>query len=236
VDWTTNLFEAVIAGDLARVQDSISRGADVLAIVDEFDILSAAVAWTTGADLLIIELLIKSGANPNLSGSDGTTALFWAASINSSELVEILIEAGARVNAEQPEDGYTSLHAAAEHGNLEIVKMLLKAGGESALNRFDYISRTPLMCAVEKGYSEIARALIAAGSDVNAHDEPQIGNTALRVASAEGSFELVRLLVEAGADPLIPGWMGIRALDVALKRSDPEGRKILDLFENRLNG
>lgn len=236
VDWTTELFEAVYGADLARIKDALSKGADISAIVDEFDILSAAIAQSAKTNRQIIELLIKSGATPNRHGYEGTTALFWAASSNNAELLEIFIEAGARVEAEQPEDGSTSLHVASENSNLEIVRLLLKAGGEVALNRFDYVSRTPLMWAVETGDIEIARVLIEAGSDVNAHDEPQIGNTAIREATKKGTLEMVRLLLEAGADPRIQGWMGISALTAARHRSDPEGKEILELFENRLSG
>src|SRR5438067_13741108 len=106
---TTDLFDAVSEADLARVRDSLSNGADILAIVDERDILSGAVTWSANTDKQIINLLIESGANANLCGSDGTTALYWGASMNDPELVKILMEAGARVDAEQPEDGDTSL-------------------------------------------------------------------------------------------------------------------------------
>jgi len=148
-------------------------------------------------------------------------------------LVEILVEAGASVDAEQPEHESTSLHAASEHGNLEIVKFLLKANGESALNKFDYISRTPLMCAVDIGNIEIAKVLIEAGADVNANDEPRIGNNALLVATMMENFEMARLLVDAGADPTLRGWMGISALSTVSKPKTAEEQRILELFEKK---
>lgn len=191
MNWTEELFDAVVEADLARVKDSICNGADIFAILNERDILSAAIAWSANVRQEVIDLLLRSGANPNLQGHDGTTALYWAASCDKTELVKLLIEAGATVNAERPEDGHTSLHAASENGNLDNVKLLLKAGGESALNRFDYITRTPLMCAIEKGSTEIVRALIEAGSDVNAHDKSRIGETALILASQMGRFDMV---------------------------------------------
>lgn len=235
MNWTTELFDAVMEADEERVKAALSNGADVLAIMDEYDILSAAVSWTTDNDKQIIKLLIDSGANPNLCGSNGTTALYWAVSRNDSELVKNLIEAGARVDAEQPEDGDTSLHLASENSNLEIVRLLLKAGGESALDRFNYVSRTPLMWAAEKGNIEIAKALIEAGSDVNAHDESRIGNTALLIATENRDFEMAQLLVASGADPTIPGWMGITALSVVKEPTTSEEQRILELFEKETN-
>jgi len=64
VDWTANLFDAIFDADLARVKDSILNGADILAIVDERDVLSAAIV-ADNTDKQIIRLLIESGANPN---------------------------------------------------------------------------------------------------------------------------------------------------------------------------
>ena len=236
MNWTAELFDAISKADVARVKASISNGADILAIVDEYDTLTSAVfVWSANPAQQIIHLLIESGANPNLCSTDGTTALHWAAFSDDSELVKILIEAGARVEAEQPEDGDTSLHVASEHSNLKIVKLLLEAGGESALNRFNYVARTPLMWAAEKGNIDIARALIEAGSDVNANDESRIGDTALLKATEEGNFEIVQLLVESGADPTIPGWMGITALSVVRNPTTSEEQRILKLFEKKLS-
>lgn len=111
------------------------------------------------------------------------------------------------------------------HGNREIVEFLLSAGGKSALNKFDEVSRTPLMWAVEKGHFEIARMLIEAGADVNAFDEPRIGDTVLREAAELGSYQMIELLVNAGADPTIPGWMQLTALYMARKRAAEKSRK-----------
>ena len=232
MDWTIKLFAAVFDADLARVKESISNGADISAIIDDRDVLSAAIV-SDNTDQQIIKILLDSGANPNLRRNDGTTALYWAASSNDSELVRILIEAGARVDAEQPEEAYTSLHQASEHGNFELVKLLLKAGGEVVLNKFDYVSRTPLMWAIERGNIEIAKALIEAGSDVNAHDESHIGNTALLIATRMENFKLVELLLEAGADPTIAGWMGITAMSLVQKPITLEEQRILELFARK---
>lgn len=227
MNWTELLFEAVEIDAVELVREFISQGADVHARVDGYDILSAAVLALPkqGVDLEIINLLLGAKANPNGHSEDGKTALYWAAFKDENKLVRLLLNAGATVEAEQPKDGYTSVHIAAEHGNREIMELLLSAGGESALNKFDEVSRTPLMWAVEKGHLEIARMLIEAGADVNAFDELKIGNTALRQITDVGSYEMIELLVKARADPTIPGWMQITALDMARKRAEEKSRK-----------
>jgi ankyrin repeat protein len=163
---------------------------------------------------------------------DGTETphCIWATRKGRLDLVEPLRAAGASVAAE-PDHEQTSLHAAAEEGFLEVLKRLLEADGINALNRFDYISRTPLMCAVEADQLLAAQILISAGADVNAFDEENIGNTALHCAVFSGTCKAVELLLNAGANPNISGWMGITAMDKAAQREDVEGRRILSLLK-----
>lgn len=228
MNWTELLLEAVEIDDIKLCFEFLLQGADVHARVDRHDILSAAVLAPRkqSADVEIIELLLRAGASPNKRSEDGETALYWAAVKDEDKLVRLLLNAGATVEAEQPEDGYTSVHVAAEHENREITELLLSAGGKSALNKFDYVARTPLMRAVEKGHIEIARMLIEAGADVNAFDELKIGNTALRQIANVGSYEMIELLVKARANPTIPGWMGITALHMARKRAEEKAENV----------
>lgn len=227
MNWTELLFEAVEINDVELVREFILKGADLQARMNGYDILSTAVfaLQKQGIDFKIIMFLLEAGASPNRGSEDGETALYWATDRDEKELVRLLIEAGATVEAEQPKDGYTSLHITTQHGNREITEILLRAGGKSALNKFDETSRTPLMWAVEEGHLEIARMLIEAGANVNAFDELMIGNTALRQIVDRGSYEMIELLVKAGANPTIPGWMQITALDLARKRTEEMSKK-----------
>lgn len=60
----------------------------------------------------------------------GETPLHLAAMVGNVEIVDMLVEAGARVNARLP-DGSTPLHSAARAGNRDAVRHLLKAGADA---------------------------------------------------------------------------------------------------------
>ncbi|VDP72485.1 unnamed protein product [Schistosoma mattheei] len=75
----------------------------------------------------IVQLLIYYGADVNLSGPDGRTALRAAAWAGNLETVKCLLDAGADVNKSDSEKR-TALIAAAYMGHTDVLEALLKAG------------------------------------------------------------------------------------------------------------
>ena len=84
-------------------------------------------------DVVIIETLLKKGANPNLRDSEtGETLLMSAARYSTPEVVQALIEGGADVNASN-KLGQTALTLADTKDNLwreEIVTLLKRRGAK----------------------------------------------------------------------------------------------------------
>lgn len=74
-----------------------------------------------------MKLLIYYGADVNLSGPDGRTALRAAAWAGNLETVKCLLDAGADVNKSDSEKR-TALIAAAYMGHTDVLEVLLKAG------------------------------------------------------------------------------------------------------------
>ena len=84
-------------------------------------------------DVVIIETLLKKGANPNLRDSEtGETLLMFAARFSTPQVVQALIEGGADVNA-RTKSGQTALTLADTKDNLwreDIVAVLKRRGAK----------------------------------------------------------------------------------------------------------
>ena len=140
----------------------------------------------------------------------GLTALHLAAFYGRSEVMKLLLEAGADKDAAQ-RNGMTALHAAAFHGDTDVVKLLLKAGADKdAVNAF---GMTALKLAAGKAHSEVVKLLLQACADKDAVND--FGMTALHSAARKGHSEVVKLLLEAGADKDAAQRNGMTALHVA---------------------
>lgn len=128
----------------------------------------------------------------------GATLLTYARRL---EVARALVEEGARVEDEHPEDGSTSVHWAAERGDLELLELLWTAGGESARDRYDFVGRTPLACAACGGHIEVMKLLIGRGAEVDAWCGRRQGVTALHEACLGEQREAALWLWRQGADP-----------------------------------
>mmetsp|Transcript_6714 Transcript_6714/g.8776 ORF Transcript_6714/g.8776 Transcript_6714/m.8776 type:complete len:582 (-) Transcript_6714:1574-3319(-) len=116
----------------------------------------------------VIELLLQYGADPNsVSLNELLTPLHIAAVLCNEDVVRVLIEAGANVNAAD-RDGDTPLHNAAgktENGQdrIPIIKNLLSAGAwfKESVNLKGF---TPLAAAAAAENREIAAILVKRGA------------------------------------------------------------------------
>ncbi|XP_076358164.1 protein phosphatase 1 regulatory subunit 16A-like [Tachypleus tridentatus] len=80
-------------------------------------------------DIEEVRRLLKSGVDPDSTNEDGLTALHQCCIDNNEEMIELLFEFGANVNAKDHEL-WTPLHAAAACGNLNILKHVIEKGGD----------------------------------------------------------------------------------------------------------
>ena len=113
-------------------------------------------------DIEVIKQHLAAGADVNAKNDSGLTPLHYA---ESKEIAEILITAGADVNAGGQ---MTPLHYAASDGKKEIAELLIANGAD--VNAQSLVGMTPLREAANQGHDLIVELLVAKGADVNLKD------------------------------------------------------------------
>mmetsp|Transcript_12021 Transcript_12021/g.29586 ORF Transcript_12021/g.29586 Transcript_12021/m.29586 type:complete len:410 (-) Transcript_12021:336-1565(-) len=114
-------------------------------------------------DIEQFKSLLKE-VDPNVDDEDGWTPLHWAVRYSNVDLVKMLLEAKASVEAKN-ENGQTPLHLAVDkyEGNIEIVKLLLKSGANP--NARDRAHMTPYEIATLEESEDIAKLLWQENAD-----------------------------------------------------------------------
>ena len=82
--------------------------------------------------LATVQTLLADGASPNTTDDNGVPVLMWAANNGHSEVVKLLLEKGAEVNAKATIKNveWTALKVARRMGHTDIVQLLEKAGAK----------------------------------------------------------------------------------------------------------
>jgi len=141
-----------------------------------------------------LRALLRKG-DINAPEADGTTALHWASYRDDLESAELLVRAGARVNAAN-DLGATPLWTASQNGSEAMVRLLLAAGADA--NAALLAGETPVMVAARAGKPRVVERLIAGGANVNARASRH--QTALMWAVAQKHPDVVTVLLAHGAD------------------------------------
>lgn len=130
----------------------------------------------------------------NEQDRNGRISLHHAALEGHEDVVELLLENGAEVDAPET-DGMTALHWAAFRGSVEVVDILLDYKADITI---EALSGLPLHWAAGNGQKKVVEALLANGAGVDSRNEN--GATALHWAAQAEHAETVRVLLASGAD------------------------------------
>ena len=149
-----------------------------------------------------VKLALEWGADANAKdifrdtehANYGTTALMYSAEEAHVEIVELLLKAGADINAKDNAES-TALIQVADVWNFGVVKHLIDAGAD--VNAKNWLGDTALIRAVFFNRTMNVEWLLEAGADVNAKNED--GKTALMYAKENGNEKIVSLLKSYGA-------------------------------------
>jgi ankyrin repeat protein len=180
---------------------SIFLAAQACAQPSQREQLSEAI-WKSNTD--VVGSLIASGVSRKTRDANGFLPLVSAVIVGSQpdkekaalEMIRLLIDAGADVNADGPA-GTTPLAAAcSQTRSVPIVEFLLNRGAK--VNANGYNGTTPLYQAVRKKNAAIAELLINRGANVKARSGD--GETILHYAALNNMQSTADLLLARGAE------------------------------------
>ncbi|CAM9485924.1 unnamed protein product [Ectocarpus fasciculatus] len=193
---------------------------------DAFDIDqgSGEYGWTAlmmasgGGYSRIVRMLLNMGAQLLIADDHGATALHQSAIAGHLAVTNMLVEAGAPVEAATSPHLCTPLHFAADNGCAASVTTLLKAGANLNARRSPG-GITPLYTAAWKGNVDVARLLLLAKADPLLSTVPDpSGKTFLPLdaAAKKGHPKVVHELIrQVGIDGCGGSSGGVRALQQA---------------------
>jgi len=138
------------------------------------------------------------------------TAIRHAPQSSLVELVGVLINAGAKVDAVD-HSGETALSLAIALEQPVVAKFLVDAKAD--VNLATANQSYPIIEASKKGMEHLVNQLIRGGAEINMQD--QLGRTALLAAVANGQNRIVNTLLNSGADALQEDQNGISAVTLA---------------------
>ena len=195
---TTALHNACCNGALDIVKMLVRAGAGVLPFDEEgFTCLMRAAQYEeteTVRYLLSLPEVDVNQRNDYETHQRSETALYYVVDDNLTSMVQVLIDAGADIDA-QNHEGCSPLHSACASGGLNVVKMLVEAGAGVRVTNDE--GRTCLIFAARFGHTETVRYLVGLPEVELNHRDTANNNTALQYAEEEKHTDVAQVLLDA---------------------------------------
>jgi ankyrin repeat protein len=151
----TAFLEMAYNGNLAAVQEFVSKGTPVDSTIDD---KSTALMWASfNGHTPVVAYLLEQGAVVDAKDINGRTALLYASSGPYPETVGLLLRKGAEVNVQGKTEGFTALMMAASEGHIEVARVLLLNGASVGI--IDRDGDTASKFAREKGHPAMLKLL-----------------------------------------------------------------------------
>lgn len=220
----SDLHLAAFLGFVDAVKLLLENGSDIN-LLSQGSGRTALYVTAISKNIDTAKYLMKEGAKTETPDKAGYTALTAAVIVADPEMVEALVEGGAKMDVRSSANNLTPLVMAAtnpdpfKHKNyIKIMKFLLDRKADVNFQASD--GRTPLIAAAmvadqSQGLEKVALLLDeGAKPDLVKHG----GETALMLAAGRGNDKIVELLIDKGADVNLKNGAGESAMSYA-KRS-----------------
>jgi ankyrin repeat protein len=143
-----------------------------------------------------IKKFINRGIDVNTRNKGGVSALHMASTLGNTEIIKLLLDAGAFIDSRDPTDCSTPLLEAVVKKHKDAVELLIDRGADMNAKK-DY-GFTPLMTAIWWEDPIITTLLIKKGADTTLKSE--YGLSPLTYAILEKKLDMVETLRDADAD------------------------------------
>lgn len=192
----------------AAWQDDPDLLAPFIDYIDDFEIRDA-LGWTPLMTAVNrgcyqnAKMLLSHGAKVDCDDMKGMTLVADAMNYADLELIELLVEHGALLNAtpemfaeDEEKQPFHLLNFAVDDGLVDVAKYLLEKG-QVPLNTLDYTGWAPLHLAAGHNNLELLNLLLEKGADANIKDVD--GNTPLAWAKQFEANDAMEILRRNGA-------------------------------------
>ncbi|KAM0348148.1 hypothetical protein ACHAP4_011103 [Fusarium culmorum] len=157
--------------------------------------LHSAILW---GHREIVEALSNSDIDLLVVDHRGMTPLELAIEMGDPEIVQILLDKGAKVD-ERTKNGHLITGRAAFLGHHMILDRLISAGAQFQVNSADNDTVEPIIRAAQIGRRECIRILLKHGA--NPCSESSDGSLLYQCCTRQDTVDICRLLLERGANP-----------------------------------
>jgi ankyrin repeat protein len=147
-------------------------------------------------DVFAVRYFLDAGMNPDAADSDGKTPLVAAAEKGRLEIVQLLLNKGAKVDLRDGKYRATPLIWASLGGHEAIAELLLARGADPKIKEQKQ-GVDALIAASARGRTKLVKLLLDHGANPKTVDKE--GKTAVMWAAKAGDSAAVKLLTDAGA-------------------------------------
>lgn len=148
------LFLAIMKRNDALAREAIAEGASINGCN-----LDGQTVWSFVISRDSARIALQLGADPNLVDAAQRSSLYWAVFVDDGDIIDLLIENGAKIPPPDWAGKYNLLHEAAGAGEVRAIVALLKYVPKSMLAEKDVLGQTPQEVALANGHLECAELL-----------------------------------------------------------------------------